>query len=94
MRRIEFLVLSPERERGTTLVLAGRCIDGPICVGDRFDSLQGPNGTVTADLTVLEISAYGQLLNQLDPVVTAELVLRGNRPGSLPDHALLTGVVQ
>lgn len=75
-------------------MVAGRCLDGPILLGDRFREVQEHEEAASIDLVVEEISTYGKLLGQLDPVVTGELVLSGQLRQPLTDHSVLVGQIQ
>jgi hypothetical protein len=95
-KKITFLVIgeSATQSRGPNFAVAGRCLDGPILVGDHFRAIQGGEEAEPFDLVVEEISAYGKLLSQLDPVVTGELVLSGELRQPLTSHAVLVGEVR
>jgi hypothetical protein len=94
-RKISFLVIGGSTGQSvcTKVTVAGRCLDGPICVGDHFQEVQNREDVVSVALVVEEISAYGKLLAQLDPVVTGELVLSGRLQQPIGDHAVLAGSV-
>jgi len=91
-RKIEFLVLNEPRPAvGSDFMVGGRCLDGPIRIGDIFLEVNRGQAAESVRLVVEEISAYGKLLAQLDPVVTAELLLTGESPTPLADHCILSG---
>lgn len=92
-RTISFLVIGGAiaQSPGTKVTVAGRCLDGPIFVGDHFQEIRDGVDIDSVALVVEEISAYGKLLSQLDPVVTGELVLMGQIRQAIGDHAVLTG---
>lgn len=94
-RKVRFLVVggSSVRTVSETVTVAGRCLDGPIFVGDHFQAVQDHEHVVSVALVVEEISAYGKLLSRLDPVVTGELVLSGKLQQPIGDHAVLAGSV-
>jgi hypothetical protein len=92
-REIEFLVLGePKPAGGSGFTVGGRCLGGPILIGDIFLQVRHGQEADPARLVVEEISAYGKLLAQLDPVVTAELFLTGVSPALLSDHCILSGL--
>jgi hypothetical protein len=92
-REIRFLVIGGpvSKPHGAGFAVAGRCLDGPILVGDQFREVQDGESIEPVRLVVEEISPYGKLLGQLDPVVTGELVLSGTPGPPLADHAVLAG---
>jgi hypothetical protein len=92
-RKLSFLVIgeSAAQSHGSKFMVAGRCLDGPILIGDHFREVQDREKVDSVDLVVEEISAYGKLLGQLDPVVTGRLVLSGDLPQPLADHVVLAG---
>jgi hypothetical protein len=94
-RTISFLVIGgvSAKSARTKVTVAGRCLDGPIFVGDHFQEVRDGAGEVNAAFVVEEISAYGKLLDQLDPVVTGELVLTGRIEQAISDHSVLIGSV-
>ena len=90
---IEFLILGePKPAGGSGFTVGGRCLSGPILVGDIFLQVRHGQEADPARLVVEEISAYGKLLAELDPVVTAELFLTGISPALLSDHCVLSGL--
>jgi hypothetical protein len=76
---------------GSGLIVADRCLDRPIYVGDHFREVRIGDDSESIQLVVEEISAYGKFLGQLHPVVTAELLLSGILGRPLANHAVLTG---
>jgi len=92
-RKISFLVIGGSTAQSVSLrvTIAGRCLDGPIFLGDHFQEIQDREDVVSVALVVEEISAYGKLLAQLDPVVTGELVLSGRLQQAIGDHAVIAG---
>lgn len=94
MRHIEFDIIDDEVEAGIRQVVAGgRCISGPIFVDDVFTAVGVAGGAQPTRLRVVEIRAYGQLLNQLDAVVTAQLLLIGEGGGCCSARCTLYGDV-
>jgi hypothetical protein len=79
-RHIEFVELRGDPAvEGRQAKVAGRCMSGPIRVGDRFTTLIDRDGAShTVDLGVLDIGLYGSLVFELDPVLAGELVLVGS----------------
>jgi hypothetical protein len=92
-RNIEFLMIgeSTPAPPGSSFTIAGRCLDGPIFAGDVFSEVREGESRESVHLTIEQISAYGKILTQLDPVVTGQLTLSGSVPESLADHAILSG---
>ena len=92
-RQIRFLVIgeSAAQPFESSLTVAGRCLEGPILVGDQFREVQDGENVEPVRLVVEQIAAYGKLLGQLDPVVTGELVLSGTLSQPLADHAVIVG---
>lgn len=92
-RNIEFLMIGEKasKDSRSSFSIAGRCLRGPIFPGDAFSSVGQGENRETVQLTVEKILAYGKVLTQLDPVVTAQLTLSGNLPGTLADHSILSG---
>lgn len=95
-RQISFLVIGGPvtQSRDSNTKVAGRCLEGPILLGDHFREVKGREDVQRIDLVVEEISAYGKLLGRLDPVVTGELILSGDIGQPLADHAVLSGEAQ
>lgn len=94
-RKIRYLVIGDlgTAPHGPTFRITGRCLDGPILVGDHFQGVERRGEVEPVDLLVDEIAAYGKLLSQLDPVVTGELVLSGDLRRPLADRSVLIGDV-
>jgi len=92
-RKISFLVIgeSAAQSHGRDITVAGRCLDGPILIGDHFRQIQDRGKAGSIDLIVEEISAYGKLLSQLDSVVTGNLILSGRLSRPLTDHTVIVG---
>lgn len=91
MKLCEFLVDSLTALASGDWAADGRCLAGPIGVGQRFDTLlqnevargasswvsRSSGDPVRVELSVVEIVAYGQPLASLPEGMTARLVLRG-----------------
>lgn len=58
-------------------LVGGRCYEGPIVLGDRFHQLLTGGYKAAIDLEVEGIRIYGQLIDEMDPVLTGELLLSG-----------------
>jgi hypothetical protein len=93
LRRLEFVEL-----RGDPLVeddhvmLAGKCLVGPIRVGDQFSILIDRDGrSVPVEFTVLDINFYGSLVWELEPAMAGELVMVGDASGLRLGGATLRG---
>lgn len=63
------------------IVLAGKCLEGPIRAGDRFTCASTNTQTGAVDLVVSDIVFYGQLVSELDVATAGELVLRSEAVG-------------
>lgn len=78
-RRIEFVELRGDPtldDHGMTL--AGRCMKGPLRVGDTFTSLVPSDGPARdVQLVVEEIHFYGQWVDEVDAPYAAELRIVG-----------------
>jgi hypothetical protein len=78
MTDLRFLIVTWENSADQRhCVVAGRCYEGPIVLGNRFCQLLTRGQIVPVDLTVEEIRSYGHLLDEIDPVLTGELLLSG-----------------
>ena len=79
-RHIEFVELRGDPTiEGRQATLAGKCMAGPIRIGDRFTTLiDRDGGRHAVDLGVLDIGFYGGLVFELDPALAGELVLMGD----------------
>lgn len=73
------------------VVVAGRCWEGPIEVGDEFaqsESFDGDDSTPLS-LTVTSIQFYGKQVDSLSTGETAKLTLAGDvRPAALAGRVL------
>jgi hypothetical protein len=76
-----FMIVSWEKvDDSNFCVVAGRCYDGPINLGDRFTQLQYDDRALSVDLSVEEIRTYGHLVDSLPEIFTGELKLAGQLP--------------
>lgn len=103
-KRIEFGIETATLQ-DKLIIVAGRCYQGPISIGDSFDliytvepvltpsgygpSTRGPEREVA--LRVETLWAYGHFLEELDTGLTAELTLSG-RGGELLRPGAVLGV--
>lgn len=95
-RRIEFAELRGDPAvEGRQATIAGRCMAGPIRVGDRFTRLIDREGRRhTVDLGVSDIGLYGGFVFELEPVWAGELVLVGDFANLALVGATLLGDVE
>jgi hypothetical protein len=76
------------------VIVTGRCWFGPVAVGMILDQVacragDGWHVTEQCRLLVEEIGFYGGIIDQLDQMCSARLVLHGSRPASLRPGSLL-----
>jgi hypothetical protein len=82
------------RPTATGFELSGRCLIGPVCVGDRFTTATTPLGdTVAVELGITDIDFFTHWIYELDPCMTAILHLVGKAPSGLPPGSYLHGQV-
>lgn len=94
MRKIAFAELRGDpRGSESTVVLAGRCWEGPIRVDDVFTEVELSSGeTQLVTLRVTGITFYGRPVSELGSTETAELTLSGGLEQSLATGAVLRGI--
>lgn len=87
----QFWIYRVERSEPPTVV--GRCWFAPVAVGVTFDAVASERaGTWELDrcwLRVVEINAYGRMLDELDQIVSARLLLSGDLPSGLVPESVL-----
>jgi hypothetical protein len=80
-------------ERNEPPTVLGRCWFAPVVVGMTFDAVASKrSGTWELDrcwLLVEEIHAYGHLIDELNQIVSARLLLSGDRPSGLVSESVL-----
>jgi hypothetical protein len=72
--------VSDVRDAGGSLrEVALFCLEGRLSVGDRVFAVEEPDGTqYEADAEVLEILYFQQMIDELEPVFTGQVLLTGN----------------
>jgi hypothetical protein len=80
-------------ERNEPPAVIGRCWFAPVAVGMTFDAVASRRtGAWELDrccLQVKEIHAYGHLIDELDQIVSARLLLSGDLPSGLAPESVL-----
>lgn len=94
VRVLEFVELRGDPAlRDGALVIAGKCVVGPIRVGDRFSRLVDALGNEhDVKIGVVDIGFYGGYVFELDPALAGELVLVGECETELLAGATLFGL--
>jgi hypothetical protein len=87
----QFWIHKVERNDPPTVI--GRCWFAPVAVGMTFDAVASKRtGTWELDrcwLQIEEIHAYGHLIDELDQIVSARLLLSGDQPSGLVSESVL-----
>jgi hypothetical protein len=93
IRFLEFAELRGDPVRNDEcLVVAGKCLAGPIRVGDRFSRLVDSSGVeYDVDIGVIDIGFYGGFVLELEPALAGELILVGELKPELLVGATLRG---
>jgi hypothetical protein len=92
MNDIRFGPVLGLQRSGDEVRVGGRVLAGPIRVGDRFTSVVIDGATVPIhDLGVTDIILYGSSIEEVDPVYTPTLVLRGEDIDRVVEGADLCG---
>ena len=92
---LEFIVGGIVGNQAEAAEIIGRCGDTSLNLGDVFESLEDPAGTVKAvRIEIVSIQAYGHSLAELGFGMTGTLSVRGAGIEQIkPDCILLTGAV-
>jgi hypothetical protein len=92
----QFCVHQVEQHGPGTLAVIGRCLFGSVRTGMAFDGVAPPRDgsrcwpdPVGCHLLVAEAHFYGRLVDEIDQMHTARLILAGDAPACLAYDAVL-----